>query len=52
MNTLVIYDSFFGNTKKIAQAIAKGLEAQAVPVGWANIEQLDSLNLLMVCQIN
>ena len=29
MKTLVIYDSVFGNTEKVAQAIGKALEAQA-----------------------
>jgi flavodoxin len=46
MNALVIYDSTFGNTEKIAQAVAKGLggTASAVRVGsltpaqWAGVD--------------
>ena len=48
MNTLVIYDSVFGNTGKIAQAIAAALETQAIPIGQADARQLDGLDLLVV----
>lgn len=48
MNALVIYDSVFGNTEKIAQAIAVALGTQAVPVSQADVEQLRGLDLLVV----
>jgi flavodoxin len=48
MNALVIYDSVFGNTEKIAQAIAAALGTQAIPVSQADAGQLDSLDLLVV----
>ncbi len=35
MKALVIYDSVFGNTEKVAQAIAAGLDSPALPVGQA-----------------
>jgi flavodoxin len=48
MNVLVIYDSVFGNTEKIAQAIAAALGTQAVPISQADAGQLGSLDLLVV----
>lgn len=45
---LVIYDSVFGNTEKIAQAIAAALGTQAMPVSQAEADQLRGLNLLVV----
>jgi flavodoxin len=48
MNILVVYDSVFGNTEKIAQAIAAALGAQAVPVGQVMADQLRGLDLLVV----
>jgi flavodoxin len=48
MKTLVIYDSVFGNTEKIAQAIAATLGTQAVPVSQADAGQLRGLDLLVV----
>lgn len=48
MKTLVIYDSVFGNTGKVAQAIAAALETQAIPVGQADAGQLKDLDLLVV----
>lgn len=48
MNTLVIYDSVFGNTEKVAQAIAAKLGTQALPVGQVDVDQLLSLDLLVV----
>lgn len=44
----VIYDSVFGNTEKIAQAIAAALSTQAVPVSQADSGQLGGLDLLVV----
>ncbi len=48
MNTLVIYDSVFGNTEKIAQTIAAALGTQAIPVSQADGGQLRGLDLLVV----
>jgi flavodoxin len=48
MKALVIYDSVFGNTEKIAQAIAAGLDSRALPVGQATAEQVSGLELLVV----
>jgi flavodoxin len=48
MNALVIYDSVFGNTEKIAQAIAAALGTQAVPVSQAEADQLRGFDLLVV----
>jgi flavodoxin len=48
MNALVVYESIFGNTAKIAQAIATALKAQALPVGEATPEMLQGLDVLIV----
>lgn len=52
MKALVVYDSFFGNTEKVAQAIGKGLggEKEATVVKVQNIkqEQLEGIDLLIV----
>jgi flavodoxin len=48
MKTLVIYDSVFGNTEKIAQSIAAALSTQAIPVSQAEADQLHGLDLLVV----
>lgn len=48
MKTLVIYDSVFGNTEKVAQSIAAALGTQAVPVSQAEAGQLRGLDLLVV----
>ncbi len=52
MNTLVIYDSQFGNAKRIAQAIADTLrafgQAQAVRVDPARQVSLQAVDLLIV----
>ena len=52
MKALVIYDSFFGNTEKIAQAIGQALgsqgEVEVCRVGEVRPEQLAGLNLLVV----
>jgi flavodoxin len=50
MNTLVIYDSKFGNTEKVAQAIAEVLQTHGlvrlVPVAEAETVTLDGVDLL------
>ena len=48
MNVLVIYDSVFGNTEKIALAIGAALNAPTLPVGQAAPEQVGGLELLVV----
>jgi flavodoxin I len=52
MKILVLYDSFFGNTEKIAQAIATELgrhhEVSTIKVNTANVDQLQHLDLLFV----
>jgi len=48
MKTLVIYDSVFGNTEKIARSIAVALGTQAVPVSQVDAAQLTGLDLLVV----
>ncbi len=48
MSTLIIYDSFFGNTQQLAQAMAKALNAPAVKVSEVKPELLHGLTLLIV----
>ena len=50
MKTYIIYDSMYGNTEKIAQAIGDGLtgEVKVVRVGEANPSELKMYDLLIV----
>ena len=48
MNTLIIYDSVFGNTEKIARAIAAVLDTSAIPISQVDAERLRGLDLLVV----
>ena len=52
MNVLVIYDSVFGNTEKIAQALGAALVAvgdvQILPVSQVTAEKIGALHLLVV----
>lgn len=48
MKSIVIYDSQFGNTEKIAREIAKILGTRAVPVSELNSAQLEGIDLLVV----
>ena len=48
MNTLIIYDSVFGNTEKIARAIAGVLDTSAIPISQVDAERLRGLDLLVV----
>ena len=52
MKALVIYDSFFGNTEKIAQAIGDALgssmEVKVYKVSEVKPEQLKEINLLII----
>jgi flavodoxin len=48
MKALVVYDSAFGNTEKIAQAIADALGAQVRRVADVRPEHVEGLDLLVV----
>jgi len=50
MKAVVIYDSVYGNTEKIAQAIGDGLagDAKVVRVGDVNPSELQAFDLLIV----
>jgi len=50
MNTLVIYDSLYGNTEKIARAIGDALsgEVKVLRVGDVDVSELKGLDLLFV----
>lgn len=48
MKVLVVYDSVFGNTKKVAQAIGDALGAQALHVGDVKPAHLAGLDALIV----
>ncbi len=52
MKILVIYDSFFGNTQKVADAITEALtpshEVSAIKVDAANVDQLPKADLIFV----
>jgi flavodoxin len=51
MKTLVVYDSYFGNTEKIAQAVGAALgvaETDIRRVGSVTVEDLRGVELLMV----
>jgi flavodoxin len=52
MKALIVYDSVYGNTEKIARAIADGItpsgEAKVLRAGEANRSELESVDLLIV----
>ncbi len=48
MKALIIYDSVFGNTEKIAQAIGEGTGARVVKVDAVTPADLEGVNLLLV----
>jgi len=50
MNTLIVYDSLYGNTEKIAQAIGAALpgDVQVLRVGQMNTADLAAVDLLFV----
>lgn len=50
MKALIVYDSLYGNTEKIAQAIGGGIggEVKVVRVGEANPAELGSYDLVIV----
>lgn len=47
MKALVVYDSNFGNTKKIADAIAETIDGKSVSVREISAEMLDKVDLLI-----
>jgi flavodoxin len=50
MKALVVYDSVFGNTEKIAQAVAKGLgaETQCLRAGAVSVAQLTAVDTIVM----
>ena len=50
MKTLVVYDSLYGNTEKIAQAIGAAIagEVQVLRVGQVNTAELQNADLLVI----
>ena len=48
MKVLVVYDSVFGNTEKVAQAMGEALSAQAIRFGDVTPELLNGLDALIV----
>ncbi len=48
MKTLIIYDSFFGNTEKIAKAIAKSIKGELLHVDSCKISSLKEVDCLIL----
>jgi flavodoxin I len=48
MKALVVYDSQYGNTAKIAQAIGGAIDSRVVPVGDVSPAELTEFDLLIV----
>lgn len=48
MKTLIVYDSLYGNTEKIAQAIGNAVDGQMLRAGQANPADLKGFDLLIV----
>jgi flavodoxin len=50
MNTLVVYDSVYGNTATIAQAIGDAIpgEVQVLRVGQVDVGELETVDLLII----
>jgi flavodoxin len=48
MKALIVYDSVFGNTAKVAQAMAEALQTSAVPVSRVTADMLRGVDLLIV----
>jgi flavodoxin len=48
MKALVIYDSTYGNTEKIAHAIGRAIDAQVLRVGNVNPDDLQDFDLVIV----
>jgi flavodoxin I len=48
MKALIIYDSVFGNTEKVAKAMAAALETSTLPVSQVTLDMLRGLDVLIV----
>lgn len=48
MKSLIIYDSFFGNTEKIAQALGQALGSETIKVQDISVDQLNGVELLIL----
>lgn len=48
MENLVIYDSLYGNTQKVAEAVAEAIKGKSVRVQDFKPEMLDGVSLLIV----
>jgi flavodoxin len=48
MKSLVVYDSYFGNTEKVAKAVGKLLKAKVVKVDKFKSSDLDGIDILVV----
>jgi hypothetical protein len=48
MSALVVYESMYGNTREVAEAIAAGLGAKAIPVHRADPAEVRDVSLLVV----
>lgn len=48
MKVMIVYDSVFGNTEKVAQCMSAALHTSALPVGQATTDMLSGLDLLVV----
>jgi flavodoxin len=48
MKTLVVYDSTYGNTEKIAQAIGEAIAAEVRRVGQVNPSDLQAFDLVII----
>ncbi len=48
MKTLIVYDSVFGNTAKLAESVAKALNGKAVKVSECTESDLKSLDMLIL----
>jgi flavodoxin len=48
MKALVVYDSVFGNTRKLAEAMAAGLDTRAVSVTEVSAQEVSQAALLLV----
>jgi flavodoxin len=47
MKALIVYDSLYGNTEKIAKAIADAVGGEAKPASKVNVAELNGLDLLI-----
>jgi len=46
IRALVLYDSRYGNTKTVAEALAKGIGSSGVPIDCVSIEEIDIQRIL------